>query len=323
MHEVVKAIYKTYTDRRGSPHRNHLGASQIGHHCDRYLWYQFHWADHDDFDGRMLRLFDHGNLEEDRLVNDLRNAGVKVLPVDPDTGRQWNFAMFGDHFGCSIDAVGKTDTWFMLEFKTASDKRFKELVKLQSVKEWSYQYYAQAIIGMELSGLTECLHITINKNTDEIYAETIYPDKGEAETLIKRAERVIFSPSPLERCHESPSWWQCKFCCMKDICHGDKVAEVNDRTHANAEPLRSGGWADVDTDNHLMNPYLVPYAEAVEHVDGVIKYDGPSGVFWNNPEGVKGGRYHYTSEEMRVYDGRLPLPDDAEDMRVAFDGSLS
>lgn len=323
MNEVVKAIYKTYTDKRGSPHRKHLGASQIGHHCDRYLWYQFHWADHEEFDGRMLRLFDRGNLEEERLINDLRNTGAKIMPLDPDTGKQWTFTQFGGHFGCSMDAVGKTDRWFMLEFKTANDKQFKKLVKLQSVKEWSYKYYAQAIVGLESSNLPECLHITVNKNTDEMYPETIQPNKDEATRLIERARRIIFSPEPLERCHDDPGWWQCKFCCMKDICHGDKVAEVNERTHVNAKPLEDGSWAEVDNDNHLMNPYLVPYAKAVEHFDGVIKYEGDNGVFWNNPAGVKGGRHHYTSEEMRAYDGKLPLPDDAEDMRVEFGGSIS
>lgn len=322
MHDIVPLIYKTYVDGRGSPHRPHLGASQIGHHCDRYLWYQFHWADHEEFDGRLLRLFDHGNVEEQRLINDLRNVGMKVMPLDPDTGHQWTFTKFGGHFGCSVDAVGKTDCWFLLEFKTASDKRFKELEKLQSVKEWSYQYYAQVIVGMELSGLTECLHITVNKNTDEIYAETILPNKSEADILLDRAERIIFSDEPLERCSEDPAWWQCKFCCMHDICHGSKVAEVNERTRVDARPMEDGSWEPI-YGPHLMNPYLVPYAKAVEHVDGAIRYEGDSGVFWNDPRGVDGGRFHYTSEEMRAYDGKLPLPDDAEDMRVEFGGELS
>ena len=71
---TVQAIYRYYEDHREEPHRPHLGASQIGHACDRYLWYQFRWCDHDEPDGRVLRLFDHGNVEETRLIRDLRPA---------------------------------------------------------------------------------------------------------------------------------------------------------------------------------------------------------------------------------------------------------
>ena len=39
-----KAIFEHYektADRQGRPH---LGASEIGHECDRYLWLSFRWA---------------------------------------------------------------------------------------------------------------------------------------------------------------------------------------------------------------------------------------------------------------------------------------
>ena len=65
--------YETSADRQGRPH---LGASEIGHECDRYLWLSFRWAKPADFDGRMLRLFDTGNHQEPRLIADLRAIGV-------------------------------------------------------------------------------------------------------------------------------------------------------------------------------------------------------------------------------------------------------
>src|SRR5690606_32631106 len=117
----------------------------------------------------------------------------------------------------------------LLEFKTASDKSFKELLK-KGVKDWNPQYYAQVIVGMELSGLKKCLHITVNKNTDEIYAESIKPNTTEATRLLNRAERVIFSSEPLQKCSDDPAWYLCKFCSMQNVCHGNRVAQVNMRT---------------------------------------------------------------------------------------------
>lgn len=334
-HAIVQEIYKSWPTRRTTGHRAHLGGSQIGHHCDRYLWYQFRWADCDDFSdkGRLLRLFEHGEVEEERIVKDLRAIGADVYPVDPETGKQWLFSAFGGHFGLSLDATGHnfpdTPVWRLLEFKTANDKSFKELLK-KGVKEWNPQYYAQVIVGMELSGLKKCLHITVNKNTDEIYAESIKPSVNEATRLLNRAERVIFSNDPMQKCSDDPAWYQCKWCSMQDICHGNMVAQVNMRTCVFSTPTRDGQWycekcernipeSEQRTHHHLMRPDLVPYATAVEATDDWIKYESEHGVFFNSNLNEP---YHYTSQEMRNYSGALPLDKDAEELRTTFGAKL-
>lgn len=339
-HPVVQAIYQSYVDKREPAHRPHLGGSQIGHHCDRFLWYQFRWAAGEDFSGkgRLLRLFDHGKHEERRLIDDLRATGATIYPVDPETGRQWTFTAFGGHFGLSLDATGKgfpdTDAWRLLEFKTANDKSFNELLK-KGVADWNPQYYAQVIVGMELSGLKKCLHITVNKNTDEIYAESIKPNSTGAKRLLDRAERIIFANEPPERCSDDPSWWQCKMCPMYDICHGKRVAEVNMRTCVHATPTRDGRWKcekcgqyktteeqRQPCTHHLMRPDLVPYAKAVEAGDDWIKYEGPNGTFYNTVAGVHDGPNCYTSQEMRDFDGVLPIPEEAEKLRTQYTGKV-
>ncbi len=60
---TVKQIYEHYVKSAVvMKPRKHLGASQIGHPCLRYLWYQFRWCAESktSFDGRMLRLFETG-----------------------------------------------------------------------------------------------------------------------------------------------------------------------------------------------------------------------------------------------------------------------
>lgn len=59
-------------------HRSHLGASLIGHNCNRYLWYVFRWVQAETFEPRMLRLFNRGHREEAAFISLLENAGFKV-----------------------------------------------------------------------------------------------------------------------------------------------------------------------------------------------------------------------------------------------------
>ena len=59
------------------------------------------------FDGRMLRLFQTGDREEDRIVANLRAVGVTVWDTDPDTGKQIRFTACAGHFALSLDGVGE------------------------------------------------------------------------------------------------------------------------------------------------------------------------------------------------------------------------
>ena len=82
---TLDAIYAAYVAEDDDGFRDHLGASIIGKECERALWYDFRWATRRAFSGRMLRLFETGKREEDRLVRDLRRTSATVLDTDPAT----------------------------------------------------------------------------------------------------------------------------------------------------------------------------------------------------------------------------------------------
>ena len=70
----------------GNSRRRYIGASQIGGSCRRQPWYQFHWCiPQIDFDPRVLRLFDRGHREEQRMIGYLRLIDVHVEEYDPAT----------------------------------------------------------------------------------------------------------------------------------------------------------------------------------------------------------------------------------------------
>ena len=127
-------IFKQYEKSAEAGQRPHLGASELGHECERYLWLSFRWAKQPDFDGRMLRLFESGQLAEPRLIANLRAIGVEVSDRD-EKGGQWRFSAVGGHVGGSMDgaALGLPEapkTWHVLEFKTANAMMLFPLVWL-------------------------------------------------------------------------------------------------------------------------------------------------------------------------------------------------
>jgi CRISPR/Cas system-associated exonuclease Cas4 (RecB family) len=234
------------------PPRQYLGASIIGHHCERYLWLGFRLAGREQFDGRMLRLFDRGQREEAVFVSELRAIGCEVHDVNPD-GSQFAVSNLGGHFrghmdGAVLGIPESPATWHVLEFKTHSSKSFKEL-EAKGVVATKPMHYAQMQVYMGLAGMTRALYLAVNKDTDALYQERIEYNAEHFKSLMQRAERVIYSPEAPAPVSHDPSWYQCKFCHFHAQCHGTAAPAVNCRTCAHSTPERDGTWS---CDHHKM-----------------------------------------------------------------------
>lgn len=294
---IVKAIYQRYEDNRRTDHRPHLGGSQIGNSCARALWYQFRWASTEKHEGRILRLFETGEREEIRVIQNLRAAGCTVWDRDPETGRQFNYTAFGGHFGLSLDGVveglPESSQPHTLEVKTMSDKHFKTMENL-GVAVAKPVYYAQCQIGMHLSGLDRCLFFVVNKNTDEIYAERLKVDHDFAKALLDKAKSIIFSERPPLGISNDPAWFECKFCPHHAICHGDGESNTNCRTCAFSTAEESGAWTcarykkELDVidqhagcGDHIFNPDLVKLP-VHDSGDGWVEYINEDGEIVRN-----------------------------------------
>lgn len=329
---TAHAIYEHYERSASSGFRPHLGASLIGHHCSRYLWLSFRFAKRASFPGRILRLFDTGHREESRIVSDLRAIGCEVHEVDPQTGRQFMFSSLGGHFGGSMDAAVKglpeaPNKWNVAEFKTHNQKSFDHLQK-NGVEKSKPQHYAQMVVYMGLTGMDRAIYIAVNKNTDEIYTERIKYDNKAFESLLSRAEKIIFGEAPPERISEDPAWYQCRWCDFYDLCHQDAAPLPNCRTCVHSKPQLSGGWtcerhslklstADQENgcDSHRFKPVLLEqFAEPIDgsSEDNWAKYRHreTGNVFTNGapPDG-------FTSAEIHAASDKKALRDDDEHMQ--------
>lgn len=302
---TVSAIYEWYEANASEGFREHLGASLIGGACDRAKWYTWRWMTRQHHEGRLLRLFETGNMAEPRFVKNLRDIGVTVWDVDPETGRQWKLRDATGHFGGEMDGacLGLPEapkTYHGLEFKTHAEKSFKNLVS-KGVKEAKPEHYSQMMTYMELSGLKRFLYLAVNKNTDELYQERIKYDPEEGARILARAKRIIMSPVPPERISNDPSWHQCKWCAHQDACHGSRMPERHCRSCLHSTPVTEGpeagtwrcesyGWTlDVRMqrtgcqDRHRYIPAFVPGEQIDAAEDGSwITYKMPDGSIWKD-----------------------------------------
>lgn len=331
-HQVVQAIYGLYEQREaaGGGHRAHLGASVIGHPCERHLWLLFRWAGREAFDGRMLRLFEAGRQFEPRIVAELRSVGVQVHEADQATGAQFRVSAHGGHFGGSLDgaALGLPEapkTWHVLEFKTHGDKSFAELLA-KGVREAKPMHWAQMQVYMGLTGMDRAMYLAENKNTSALYQERVPADAEAFADLLSRAERVIKAAEPPARLSADPAWYQCKLCCFHAQCHGAEAPEVNCRTCAHATPELDGDagrWScaqhrlDISDqvqrqacDGHRYIPILL---ERIGRQGAVTKEaDGNAAVQYITPEGmpfVNGAPPGFTSAEIRAAKHKVMLGD--------------
>lgn len=304
IHSLPSLIDQYHADRQ-SPPRGHMGVSLLGHHCDRYLWLAFRWAVQEKFDGRILRLFRRGHMEEDIIIRDLRAVGIDIRSSQRKVS-------FGSHVSGSLDGVIEKGlpeapkSRHVVEFKTHSQKSFDELVA-KGVEKAKFQHFIQMQIYCHGTEINRALYVAVNKNTDELYTERVKYDREVAEKYIERGKRLALSdrlPEPLPG--GSPEWYQCKWCPAYAFCwKAEPTKYANCRTCAHSTAMPDSTWRcerhEADgipeefqregCDDHVIHPELVPWP--------MTPSDDGHCVWWNiNGREVKNGTGGFKSREI-------------------------
>lgn len=234
--------------------RDHLGASLIGRECSRELWYSFRWATEKRFDGRMLRLFNRGHLEEPRFIALLVMIGCQVWQVDAN-GKQFRIGDHNGHFGGSMDGVIQSlpdipDQPVLGEFKTHNAKSFEKLVS-EGVLKAKWEHFIQMQLYMGKNGLAWAAYCATNKDTDAIHIELVQFDPLQYQRYLDRAGMIIAATSPPPKINESPGWFKCKFCDQKEVCHNGAALAINCRTCHWSRVAEEGRWVCAADDYDL------------------------------------------------------------------------
>jgi hypothetical protein len=236
---TVRAIYRAYELAAESWDSLGISVGSANQECNRALWYDFRWVTPlEIFTGRQLRLFETGNSEEDRLVEELQRIGVDVY------GQQDRIRLISGHVRGKCDGKGMgvpeaPKTEHLFEFKSSNTKNMRDIVK-RGCKESKPLHYGQCQLGMHAFGLTRCVYLVSCKDDDTLYAERLEYDAEFCMRLLARLQTIIDAPEPPSRIADKPEDFRCMFCKHKPVCHEDKWPRVNCRTCLYSTPEHGG-----------------------------------------------------------------------------------
>ena len=329
-HSITALIDAAHEAKAEAP-RGHLGASLLGHHCDRWLWLSFRWAVIEKFPGRILRVFRRGHNEEAQIVSDLRAIGIDIR----DTQGAQSRVDFGSHVSGSMDGIIHSGVpeapkkRHIAEFKTHSKKSFDE-VSRDGVEKAKPMHWAQMQAYMLGAGIDRALYVAVCKDDDRLYTERVRLDVEAAQQIVARGQRIALSDRMPEPVSADPSWYQCKFCPAHSFCHQTKLTkEVNCRTCAHSTPLSDSTWHCVRWDDvipveaqregctgHVLHPDLVPWQrkEGPDEFTAVYVVDGAE-VANGEPDANI-----YSSREL-IANAPACTWQEVKDMRAQFPGS--
>lgn len=214
--DVVITIDKHLVDTiKQKTARTYLGGSVIGKECDRQLWYEYHQPILNQ-DPRIQRIFDMGHLLESYVIALLKHSGYQVHHVDGENDAQFGFTD-GKIAGNIDGVIILNDHPHLLEIKSASEKRFNEMVK-KGVAISDPVYFTQMQVYMKYMELDKALFVAINKNDCSIHIEVVEFDKMHADYMVNRGKEIVEMKSEPERKYKTKAFFKCQYCNYKEKC---------------------------------------------------------------------------------------------------------
>ena len=217
--KLTDLIYSKLNNETEEP-RHYIGASSIGHQCERYLWYEFHEPIHKQFSVKQKLTFKIGHYLEKMLIDVLSSIDdVTISKAAPFNDylkvNSDELEVFQGHMDGIITFSGISA---VLEIKTARDSSFR-IFKNKGLYAWSPLYYSQVQSYMGMSEYIHAIVIAINKDTSELQVEHVKYDDIFYSSLVSKAQSIIESKEPLSRINNSPLFFKCRLCPYKEKCH--------------------------------------------------------------------------------------------------------
>lgn len=335
--------------------RAYLGASSIGHECERYLWLGFRKAYKDYINYKSAKHFADGHYSEDVFAERMINADIKLQTIDKQTGRQFAVSDCGGWFRGHKD--GLIEDWDVYEDGNGEDYVWehkcsgKLTAMLKYIKEdettalrrWNEIYFYQAQAYMHHSGIHKHLTTVSPEGTrdgkdGEAICETLYDPSIYAEIKTK-SERIITSDKMPTGICGTPTFFKAKFCGAKNVCFGNYIAgpNCNNCMHVTFKldgdrkahcAKNNGDFTNYEQmgsyyNCHRFNPDLIQNHDAVSIDDnGDVMYRSDCGKSFVNGEG-KGA---FTSMELHYSgsgEGGIIYDDVINTVRDVFDGKIN
>ncbi len=242
---IVDRIYKAIEEsNRRSVRLTRIGASDIGDECLRAIWYGWRGVASENIEGRILRLFETGHLQEARIIKDLKAAGLEVWDVQ--NRQQFTYNDESGHFVVKLDGVvkgvpGAEKTPHVLEIKTHNKSSFDDVMK-SGVQKSKPDHYAQIHAGMAFSKIDRALYVALCKNDEAYYVERVVEDRAYSAELKKKIITVLSATIPPVRAFDPEKYYSCRWCSSQKVCLGVEKPLKNCRTCERSEVGTDGTW---------------------------------------------------------------------------------
>lgn len=243
------------------PTRGYLGMSGLGSECIAKIWYGFRFASESKITPRVKRIFERGDLEEARIIRDLRGIGAEVFRREGEnkiemTGNpeeeQEEIVGFAGHAkghpdGRCLGLPEAPKTEHLLEMKTMKDSSYNDLYELrqqhgeQALQRHSAAYWGQVHRYMGAMDLKRALYVVTNKDNEARQYFRIKFDKEYYEELLQKERIVITQELPFRASFKS-DFYQCGWCNHYNVCHFKKAPQRNCRTCKKVNILDDGKW---------------------------------------------------------------------------------
>ena len=181
-----------------------IGASALGTECDRQIWLTLRWASPQEVPtGRQLRIFERGDIEEERVLADRRRAGVEL-------GReQERFALASGWLRGKVDAVGRgfleaPKAEHVIEIKSMKAADWRAVQK-HGVAKAKPELWHRLHAGMAALGIARGAYVAVNKDTGRSLVERVRLDVKEANRQEARVERLVAEHEAPLKIAEMPS----------------------------------------------------------------------------------------------------------------------
>ena len=236
---TVDAIYRAHVEAAAANDRHEgygVSVSLLGSPCDRQLWMTLRWASPPEIitEGRKLRIFARGNAAEQRIIDDLRLAGLQVEDVDPETGRQWRLSRANGWLRGRADArcVGVIEApkaQHVVEIKCikAADWR---AIQRHGLRKQKPEHWMQLHEGMASLGIDRGLYIAENADTCELLTERVHLDHEVAAMQEARVLRLVDDHDAPMKIADAPKSPPCLFCTHKAMCFESAAPRRHCRT---------------------------------------------------------------------------------------------
>lgn len=208
--------------------RQYLGASAIGHECERSIQFEYAGAPREkDFSPTTLRKFDLGHMGEEISRAWFTDAGFHLTQRNQRTGALYAFSQLDGRFrghpdGVFIGGPAVMSYPALWECKSVGGKTAREIER-HGLKKSRPGYYAQVAIYQAYLGLADnpAIFTVNNLDTGEQLHLTIEFDGEEAQRMSDRAVRIVKATEAhelLPRPFSDETHFVCRMCAFAKRC---------------------------------------------------------------------------------------------------------